>query len=139
MVHPASDLRAAVRTRLLADAQISQIISGVFETAPAQTPFPYITMGDERVRDWSTQTFRGEEHTLLLNTWSDDESFSPLKDLHRLIVAALSADQIALTNHHLAVFFLEEERFLVERRSRSRLGVLRFRALMHPADIALPA
>ncbi|MEM7568160.1 MAG: DUF3168 domain-containing protein [Pseudomonadota bacterium] len=139
MLHPASDLRAAARAQLLAQSDITSAVSGVFETAPAKSGYPYITLGDERVRDWSTQTFRGEEHTLLLNTWSDAESFAPLKDLHRLVRTYLSSDQLALTDHHLAVFFCEEERFLIERRRRARLGVLRFRALMHPTALAVPA
>lgn len=139
MLHPASDLRAAVRAQLLAQPQITNAISGVYETAPAGSQYPYITMGDERVRDWSTQTFRGEEHTLLVNSWSDDESFTALKDLHRLITTFLSREQLSLSDHHLAVFFLEEERFLLERRRRARLGVLRFRALLHPASLAVPA
>lgn len=139
MLHPASDLRAAVRAQLLAQSAITDRISGVYETAPAQTAYPYLTLGDERVRDWSTQSFDGQEHTLFINSWSDEETFLALKELHGHIRSYLTRDQLSLTDHHLVVFFLEDERFLVERRRRARLGVLQFRALMHPLALSVPA
>ncbi|MEM1019627.1 MAG: DUF3168 domain-containing protein [Sphingomonadales bacterium] len=139
MLHAASDLRAAVRAQLLAQTSVTDVVSGIYETTPAGAAFPYLTLGDERVRDWSTQTFQGSEHGLLINSWTDEESFASLKALHLILSNVLQIENIALQDHHLAVFFLEEERFLIDRKRRRRLGVLRYRALLHPATLSVPA
>lgn len=139
MLHPTQALRTAVRTHLLAQSDIIDVITGLFETAPADTAYPYITFGDDRVSDWSAQTFTGTQHQLLINCWSNSHNFGELYGLHRLIRHHLLTHMLALEDHKLVVFFPEEERFLVDRRRKSRLGVLRYRALTHPLDITVAA
>lgn len=139
MPHPADALRTAVRSQLLAQQSVAEVLSGIYETAPAQAPYPYMTFGDERISDWSAQSFTGTQHQLFLNTWSSADSFGELYELHALMRHHLSTDTLALEGHKLVVFFLEEERFLTDRRRKSRLGVLRYRALTHPQGITAAA
>lgn len=134
MDHPAYALRAAVRTHLLAQSDVAALVTGLYESAPANAAYPYITFGDDRLRDWSTQSFEGAEHQLLINSWSDSHNFSELYDLHRFVRQHLSASSLVLAGHKLVVFFVEEERFLLDRRRKKRLGVLRYRALTQPLD-----
>lgn len=135
MTHPTEALRAAVRTYLLSQSDLTAMISGVFETAPANAQYPYVTFGDDRIDDWSTQTFTGTSHQLLINTWSQSHNFGELYGVHRLLRQRLLSQNITLPDFKLVGLFKEEERFLVDRRRNVRLGVLRYRALVHAADI----
>lgn len=135
MPHPAEALRTAVSNHLLAQQSVADTLSGIYETAPAQARYPYMTFGDERISDWSAQNFTGTQHQLFLNSWSNGESFGELYELHALVRQHLSPETLDLDGHKLVVFFLEEERFLMDRRRKTRLGVLRYRALTHPQGI----
>ena len=42
----------------------------IFDDVPQGTPFPYLTMAQSSVRDWSTSTQTGSEHILTLHIWS---------------------------------------------------------------------
>lgn len=138
MDHPAFALRSGVRTQLLAQSDVASAVTGIYESAPAQAAYPYITFGDDRLRDWSTQTSDGADHQLLINSWSDSHNFGALYGLHRLIRGHLYEALFPLTDHKLVAFYVEEERFLLDRRRKKRLGVLRYRALTQPLKVIAP-
>jgi len=133
-MHAANALRTAVRSALLTHSGIMDSISGIYDTAPAPAQYPYITFGDDRLSAWSTQSFNGVQHDLLLNCWSDRDDFSVLYALHSLIRSHLLTVPLSMENHDLVTFYMLEERFIADRRRKKRLGVLRYRALSHPSE-----
>ncbi|MEM6682217.1 MAG: DUF3168 domain-containing protein [Pseudomonadota bacterium] len=135
MTSPVEALRTAVRSQLLADAHVMQIVTGVYETAPSDAIYPYITFGNDRLRDWSAKTFLGQEHDVILNCWSTSHNFAELYAAHDRIKPLLRASNLTLQDHHLAVLTIQEERFILDRDRNRRLGVLRCRALTHADDI----
>lgn len=42
----------------------------LYDHAPADVPFPYLTFGRTRLDDWSTDDADGAEHDVVLNVWS---------------------------------------------------------------------
>ena len=130
--HANHALRSAVRSVVSGLTGVTDIVSGVYETAPQSAAFPYISFGDGQVRDWSSKSFSGHEHQLVLNCWSDEASLSQVLEIHDAIKVGLVKSALTLTDHHLAVFFLEDERFARDQRRGHRLGILRYRAMTHP-------
>jgi len=73
MTTPASAaLRAAVHDALVADAPLLAALGGpkIYDEPPRSAAFPYVTLGETRIADYSTGTETGEEHLLTLHAWS---------------------------------------------------------------------
>lgn len=65
-------LRAAVHDALASDAALTSLLGGakVYDEPPRSAAFPYVTMGETRITDFSSGDERGEEHQLMLHAWS---------------------------------------------------------------------
>ena len=73
MATPASAaLRAAVHDALVANAALTNLLGGpkVYDEPPRSAAFPYVTLGETRIADFSTGTESAEEHQLMLHAWS---------------------------------------------------------------------
>ncbi|MCH8968043.1 MAG: DUF3168 domain-containing protein [Planctomycetes bacterium] len=46
------------------------MIQGVHDHVSQESPFPYVTIGDEIARDWSAAGVEGVEAMLVLHVWS---------------------------------------------------------------------
>jgi Protein of unknown function (DUF3168) len=65
-------LRAAIHDALIADAALVNLLGGpkIYDEPPRAAAFPYVTLGEARIADFSTGTEPGEEHQLTLHAWS---------------------------------------------------------------------
>ena len=65
-------LRAAVHDALTADAALNALLGGpkIYDEPPRAAAFPYVTLGETRINDYSTGDGPGEEHQLTLHAWS---------------------------------------------------------------------
>jgi hypothetical protein len=65
-------LRAAIRDALIHDAALVSMLGGVkiYDEPPRPAAFPYVTLGEARISDFSTGSEPGEEHQLTLHAWS---------------------------------------------------------------------
>lgn len=72
MTSAAADLQKALFSALIGDAALSALIgeNKVFDHAPADIAFPYLTFGRTSVFDWSTGTESGTEQLFTLHIWS---------------------------------------------------------------------
>ncbi|MBK8631381.1 MAG: DUF3168 domain-containing protein [Sphingomonadales bacterium] len=82
MSDPAMAVQAAIVAALNASSSLSAEISGVFDGPPPRARFPYVTISDGLVTDWSTKTEPGREVRVALTVWDDGDS--PAR-LHRLM------------------------------------------------------
>ena len=60
----------AVFEALTANANLMGAVSGVYDHVPADSAFPYVTIGETTVTDWSSKTFDGQVHSVTLHVWS---------------------------------------------------------------------
>src|SRR3569623_1224729 len=65
-------LRAAVHDALAADSALAALLGGakVYDEPPRAAAFPYVTLGETRITDWSPGSDTSEEHQLTLHAWS---------------------------------------------------------------------
>ena len=64
-------LQKAIHAQLIADAGLTALLGGprIYDDVPRQPAFPYVTYGGCTVRDWSTGTDDGDEHTVTMHVW----------------------------------------------------------------------
>ena len=77
-----SDAVFAVQTAAVAALQahpvLSMQLSGIYDGPPPRASFPYISVAEGLVSDWSTKTGIGREIRLALTVWDDGEEASRL-------------------------------------------------------------
>lgn len=74
-------LQAAVVAALQAHPALADVLTGIYDGPPARATYPYLTIADGTVSDWSSKTEQGREIRLAVNVWDDGEEATRLHDL----------------------------------------------------------
>lgn len=127
-------LRAAIHDALVADGALTSILGDpkIYDEPPRAATFPYVTLGEARVSDFSTGTEEGEEHQLTLHAWSRQGGHREAHMiagalLHALDDAPLSPDGHRLVNLRFSVADVRREAD-----GRTYHALIRFRAVTEP-------
>ncbi|MBI1261400.1 MAG: DUF3168 domain-containing protein [Rhizobiales bacterium] len=95
-------LQQAIFARLGADAGVSALVgTRLYDNAPGETGFPYVTLGESDMRDWNTGDSHGSEHRLTFYVWSRAGGRSEAKAILGAIRACLEEAALSLTDHDL--------------------------------------
>ncbi|GAB4068625.1 DUF3168 domain-containing protein [Ancylobacter sonchi] len=127
----ATALRAALHQALVADAPLIAALGGarIHDLPPSSPDFPYVTLGEAQVLDWSTATERGEEHRLTLNVWSRQGGHGEALNLAALVQEALHDAALPLAEGRLVNLRATGAEIRREAGGRTYRAVLRFRAV----------
>ena len=128
-------LRAAVHDALTADASLLSLLGGpkVYDEPPRSAAFPYVTLGETRVADYSTGTEAGEEHQLVLHAWSRQGGTREAHLIAGVLLQALDDAPLTLTDHHLINLRFAVADIRREADGRTYHALVRFRAVTEPA------
>lgn len=128
-------LRAAVHDALKADAPLVALLGGakVFDEPPAATSFPYVTLGEARLRDVSGDGGRAEEHQIILHGWSRQGGHREAHTIAGAMLAALDDAALALDGHRLVNLRFAVADVRREADGRTYHALVRFRAVTEPA------
>ena len=131
---PALALQTGLRAALLADADLVTALGGeqVFDDVPRDTTFPYITIGEIETRDWSTQTSRGNEHTVTVHVWSRYRGRKQVQDLIAEVDRILDGAAPPLANQRLVNLSTIFWTALREPDGEVYRGTVRLRAVTEP-------
>lgn len=124
-------LQQSVYATLVNDMAVLALLGGarIYDDVPQGTDFPYLTIGQSTVRDWSTGSEEGDEHTLTLHVWSRE---SGRKETHALMGAlreALHDRSLTLSGHRLINLRHEFSDARREPDGDTYHGVVRYRAV----------
>ena len=127
-------LRAAIHDALTADTALAAILGGpkIYDEPPATAAFPYVTLGEARVSDFSAGDDKLEEHQLTLHAWSRQGGH---KEAHLVAGALLQAlDDAPLTpaGHRLVNLRFTVADIRREADGRTYHALVRFRAVTEP-------
>lgn len=131
MTAPAAELQKAIFATLAADAALSAALGAdrIFDQAPANVAFPYVTFGRTSVYDWSTGTEKGTEQLFTLHIWSKAKGNKEALEIMELIRAKLDDAALALDSHQLVNLRLEFAEARYDDDLTVHHGLLRFRAV----------
>lgn len=130
MTAAAAELQKSIFGVLMGDADLVAALGGVrvYDHAPANVAFPYVTFGRTSVYDWSTATESGTEHLFTLHVWSKAKGKHEVHALMERIRSLLHDQPLMMDGFELVNLRLE----FVEARFNEDLsvyhGMLRFRA-----------
>lgn len=135
MSAPGLELQKAIRDALIADAAFVSLLGGakIYDHAPAQTPYPYVTFGRTAGYDWSTGTERGLEQLLTLHVWSKGKGKAEAETIVARLRSLLEQGGLALETHHLVSLVFDYAEVRYDDDLTLYHGLLRFRALLEIA------
>src|SRR5215813_9867927 len=96
-------LRAAVHDALISNAGLTSVLGGpkIYDEPPRAAVFPYVTLGEARIADFSTGGETGEEHQLTLHAWSRQGGHREAHVITGALLQALNDAALTLTDHRL--------------------------------------
>ena len=129
-----ASLRAAVHDALTAYAPLTALLGGpkVYDEPPRAAVFPYVTLGEARVSDFSTGSEPGEEHQLTLHAWSRQGGHREAHLIAGTLLQALDDAPLALADHRLINFRFAVADVRREADGRTYHALVRFRAVTEP-------
>ena len=131
----AAALRAAIHDALVADAPLGAVLGGakIYDEPPKAVDFPYVTIGEARVSDFSTGTEGGEEHQLTLHAWSRQGGHKEAHLIAGALLQALDDAPLTLAEHALINLRFTTADVRREADGRTYHALVRFRAVTEPA------
>jgi hypothetical protein len=131
----AAALRAAIHDALVADGALTALLGGpkIYDEPPQAAAFPYVTLGEARVSDFSTASDAGEEHRLTLHAWSRQGGHRQAHMIAGALLAALDDAPLAPDGCHLVNLRFATADIRRESDGRTYHALVRFRAVTEPA------
>lgn len=132
MTAAALELQKAIFAKLVENAELASLMGEVrlYDQAPANAVFPYLTFGRTSVYDWSTDTESGGEHLVTIHAWSKERGKSECHALLDAVRTALDDAALALDGHALVQLGAEYSEVRYEDDHDVHHGLARFRALI---------
>lgn len=129
----ATELQRAVYAALVADAGLVALIGNrIYDHAPANVRFPYITFGRASHYDWGTATEDGDEHIFTIHAWSRAKGRAEALAIMAAVRARLHDADLMLSGHALVNLREEMQETRFEDDHGVHHGSLRFRAVTEP-------
>jgi hypothetical protein len=116
------------------DGPLTTLLGGpkIYDEPPDGASFPYVTLGEARVTDWSTGSEGGEEHQLTLHAWSRQGGHKEAHLVTGALLQALDDAPLTLTDHHLVNLRFALADVRREADGRTYHALVRFRAVTEP-------
>ena len=135
MTDATAALRAAIHDALVADSALTGMLGGakIYDEPPRESAFPYVTLGEARVSDFSTGTEPGEEHQITLHAWSRQGGHREAHMISGALLQALDDAPLTLADHRLVNLRFAVADVRREADGRTYHALVRFRAMTEPA------
>ena len=129
-------LRSAIYDALIADSALTSLLGGpsVYDEPPRSASFPYVTLGEARINDFSAGGERGEEHQFTLHAWSRHGGHKEAHLIAGALLSALDDAPLTLGDHHLVNLRFALADVRREADGRTYHALVRFRAVTEPTS-----
>jgi hypothetical protein len=89
-------LQKAVYSCLSNNAELMELITGVFDEVPEGTALPYVTIGDDTVNGMDSKTGYGEDITLTMHVWTNGPGKTQNKAIMDAVLMALTSGELTM-------------------------------------------
>ena len=121
-------LQKTIFDALDGDSTLHSVVTDVFDFVPENTAFPYVKIGEETSVDNGTKTLQGNEHTLVIHTFSRYRGSKETKEIMSRIYALLHESDLTISGASLVNLRFEFSDVIKENDGLTTHGIQRFRA-----------
>ncbi|MDM9629077.1 DUF3168 domain-containing protein [Rhizobium sp. S152] len=131
MTSAANDLLTAIRIRLGADAELTQLIGpdGIRDRLISGRALPCVVIAELASNDYSTSTEASEEHLLTLEIWSDAGGRKLAEEIAHRVRTLLHDATLDLAVHHLVNLHHRQTQSRRQPKTKLHVAEMRFRAV----------
>jgi uncharacterized protein DUF3168 len=131
-------LQRGVYQALAGSSDLTTLLGGprIYDDAPQAAPYPFVTLGQSMIRDWSTGTEDGAEHSLTLHVWSRSSGKKQVHEIIEAIKEVLHDQPLTLADHHLINLRHELSEARLDPDGDTFHGIVRYRAVTEPEQQA---
>ena len=128
-------LRAAIHDTLKADTELAALLGGarIYDEPPRNADFPYVTLGEARISDYSAGDETLEEHQLTLHAWSRQGGHKEAHMIAGAVLQALDDAPLSPDGHQLVNLRFTLADIRREADGRTYHALVRFRAVTEAA------
>ena len=123
-------LQKTVFDALDGDSTLQSLVTDVFDFVPETTAFPYVKVGEETAVDNGTKTLQGNDHTLVIHTFSRYRGSKETKEIMSRIYALLHESSLTVSGASLVNLRFEFSDIIKENDGLTTHGLQRFRAMV---------
>jgi len=123
-------LQKAVYQRFSGDSALMALVTGVFDRPPQGQDYPYVTIGDSTISDWSTKTSNGTEQQIAVHIWSRDGGRKKSEDIAKIIHGLLHGGNMSVEEQTLVLLRFISSAIVLENDGYTYHAILRFKALL---------
>lgn len=125
------EVQKAIYGALTGSAVVTGLVGGarIFDDVPASADYPYITIGESLVRDWSTGSETGDEHLLTIHVWSRASGRKEALEIMDAVRGVLHDAALTVNGHRLVNLRHEFSDARRESDGETYHGVVRYRAV----------
>lgn len=109
----------------------STLGASVYDFVPDSTAFPYVKLGEETAIDNGTKTLQGNEHTLVIHSFSRYRGSKQIKEIMSRIYALLHESSLSVSGASLVNLRFEFSDVIKENDGLTSHGLQRFRAVVY--------
>lgn len=125
------ELQKSIFNALDGDSTLQSLVTDVYDFVPESTAFPYVKVGEETSIDNGTKTLQGNEHTLVIHTFSRYRGSKEVKEIMSRIYALLHESSLSVTGASLVNLRFEFSDVIKENDGFTSHGIQRFRAIVY--------
>ena len=123
-------LQKTVFDALDGDSTLQSLVTDVFDFVPETTAFPYVKVGEETAVDNGTKTLQGNDHTLVIHTFSRYRGSKETKEIMSRIYALLHESSLTVSGASLVNLRFEFSDIIKENDGLTTHSLQRFRAMV---------
>ncbi len=129
------ELQKSIHAALSGTGALSALLGGpcIYDDVPRGVEFPYVTLGESTVRDWSTGSEDGQEHVVTLTVWSRANGEREVHQIMAVIRTALHDVALTVAGHRLINLRQDFSDARRDADGETYRGLLRYRAVTEPA------
>src|SRR3990172_9021477 len=129
-------LQRSIYQALANSSDLTALLGGarVYDDPPQAAAYPFVSLGQSMIRDWSTGTEDGFEHILTLHVWSRAGGKKQVHEIIEAIKGALHDQPLVLEDHYLVNLRHEFSEARQDPDGDTFHGIVRYRAVTEPAQ-----
>jgi hypothetical protein len=102
----------------------------VYDVVPTTPTYPFVIVGDDASKDWSTSEAYGEDVTVTVHVWSQDTDRAELKTIQQQIYDALHDQNLAVSGFNVAALLFVSAESVFDEDKDALHGTSKFRCLL---------
>lgn len=106
------------------------LVDGVYDRVPDDADFPYVTLGDIGIRDWSGKTFSGSQCSLQLHIHSREGGRKQSMEIMERLYSLLHDNNISVSGQNMVMMRFLSSDIVLEQDGWSYHGNMRFSLLL---------